>query len=310
MLLLNRASAADPGDPRTAAWLVDVCHSDDRGLLGPAHETARTHRAANPESWDAAWTLASGAPPPEWLAVEPDLLAVATAWIDTPTCDDEHDHLTAHLELLDPHADTAIDEALLRVGENDADRYRQLRARARAEGVDAAYRPLFLRLLADRFSGASPAGQRELLTERRPDLLDDLVRHHLDSRAGTDETGAVTRAAAVLDIAAHDADGSILTATFDVLDHPSGFPELLDQAARDTESVATVLQPLATIALTAATTQPEAAVAVLYLAVAAAVADDQDPSSSAKRWRGITGAHRPGSPDSPSSGRPNPRCFR
>jgi tetratricopeptide (TPR) repeat protein len=275
-LLLYRASAADPGDPRTAAWLVEVCRSDDRGLLGPAHETARTHRAANPKNWDAAWTLASGGQPPEWLTVETDLLAVATAWIDTPTYDDEHDHLAAHLELLDPHADTAIEEALLRVDENDADRYRQLRARARAEGVDAAYRPLLLRLLADQFSMASPAGQRELLTERRPDLLDDLVRHHLDSRARADETAEVTRAAALLDIAAHDADGSILTATFDALDHPSDFPGLLDQAARDTESVATALQPLATIALTAATTEPEAAVAGLYLAVAAAVAGDQD----------------------------------
>ncbi len=113
-LLLHRASAADPGDPRAAAWLVEVCRGDDRGLLGAAHGTARTHRAADPESWDAAWTQASGAAPPEWLTVDTGLMAVATAWIDTRTYEDERDYLAAHPELLDPDAGTAIDEALLR----------------------------------------------------------------------------------------------------------------------------------------------------------------------------------------------------
>ncbi|MGH3933617.1 MAG: AAA family ATPase [Pseudonocardiaceae bacterium] len=287
-LLLHRASAADLGDPRAAGWLVEACRSDDRGLLGPAHDSARTHRAANPDSWDTAWTQASGAAPPEWLTVDTDLFVVATAWLNTPTYADERDHLAAHPELLDPQADTAIDEALLRVDENDADRYRQLRAHAQAEGVDAAYRPLFLLLLAEQFSAANPAGQRELLTQRHPELLDDLVRHYLDSRSGADETGEVTRAVALLDIAKRDADGSILAATFDSLDHPNGFPELLDATARNTDSAATLLQPLATIALTAATTEPQAAVAGLYLAIAAAVAGDQDRAteliSQALEW--------------------------
>jgi tetratricopeptide (TPR) repeat protein len=275
-LLLHRAAAADSGGPWAAAWLVEACRSDDRGLLGAAHESARTHRAANPENWDVAWIQASGAEPPEWHTVDTDLLAVATAWIDTPTYEGERDHLAAHPELLGPDAEIAVEEALLQVDENKADRYQQLRARARAEGVDAAYRPLFLGLLADRFSAASPAEQRELLAERRSELLDDLIRQSLDSRAGADESGEVTRAAALLDIASQDTGGGVLTATFDALDHSSGFPDLLDATARDTESVATVLQPLATIALTAATAEPEAAVAALYLAIAAAVAGDQD----------------------------------
>ncbi|MBV9312989.1 MAG: tetratricopeptide repeat protein [Pseudonocardia sp.] len=55
MLLLSRASAADTGDPRAAGWLVEVCRGDDRGLLAAAHDIARTHRAANPKSWDGAW---------------------------------------------------------------------------------------------------------------------------------------------------------------------------------------------------------------------------------------------------------------
>jgi hypothetical protein len=71
---------------------------------------------------------ASSAQPPAWLTVDTDLLAVATTWIDIPTYADERDHLAAHPELLDLHAYTAIEEALLRVTENTADRYRQLRA--------------------------------------------------------------------------------------------------------------------------------------------------------------------------------------
>ena len=57
-LLLYRAYAADPGDPRAAGWLAQVCRTDDRGLLGPAHDNARTHRAADPENWDTAWAQA------------------------------------------------------------------------------------------------------------------------------------------------------------------------------------------------------------------------------------------------------------
>ena len=39
-LLLYRAYAADPGDLRAAGWLVEVCRSDARALLHPAHDNA------------------------------------------------------------------------------------------------------------------------------------------------------------------------------------------------------------------------------------------------------------------------------
>ena len=63
----------------------------------------------------------------------------------------------------------------------------------------------------------------------------------------------MTRAGALLEIAGQDTADSILTATFDALDDPARFPELLDATARNTDRVATLLQPLATIAVTAAT---------------------------------------------------------
>ena len=63
---------------------------------------------------------------------------------------------------------------------------------------------------------------------------------------------------------------------FDALDDPARFPELLDATARNTDRAATLLQPLATIAVTAATHEGETAIAGLYLAVAAAIAGDHD----------------------------------
>ncbi|MBV9312990.1 MAG: hypothetical protein JO100_04460 [Pseudonocardia sp.] len=136
-----------------------------------------------------------------------------------------------------------------------------------------------LLLLADQFAAADPAAQRDLLTQRRAELLDDLVRQRLDSRARLDETGEVTRAAALLDIATHDPDGALTAATFDALDDPSGFPALLDATAQDIHLAATLLAPLATITLTAATSEPQAAVAMLYLAIAAALTGDQQAAT-------------------------------
>jgi len=225
--LFFRASAAEPGDPRVAAWLVQVCRSDDRDLLDTAHDIARSHRAANLENWDAAWVGAGGSETPGWVTVDPGLLAAARAWIDTPTYQEERDHLTAHPELLAPDTVAAVEEALLRVDENDAVQHQQILARARAEGVDAAYRPVFLILLADQFADADPAEQRGLLTTRRAELLDDLVRDYLNECGEADETGEVTRATALLEIAAHDSGDPILANTFIALDDPSHFSDLL-----------------------------------------------------------------------------------
>jgi hypothetical protein len=272
-LQFYRMYAADAGDPRTAAWVVEACRSDDRGLLGPARDRARTHRAADPQHWDAAWAQASGEEPPDWLTVDTGLLAVAKAWIDTPSYEEERDHLAAHPELRGSDAETAIEEALLRVDENAADRYRQLWVRARADGVDAAYRPVILLLLANRFTRASPAEQRQLLSARRPELLDEVVRDFLADRAEADENTKVTRAVALLEIARRDVDNSTLQAGFRALENPAAFAGLLHAIATG-QRAGDLLQPLAQIALTAASTLKEAAQAELYLAVAVAIAGD------------------------------------
>ncbi len=108
------------------------------------------------------------------------------------------------------------------------------------------------------------------------DLLDDLVCDYLDEQDDADETDEVRRAAALLTIAAEDNAGATLATTFEALDDPARFPELLDTGAQHTESATTLLAPLATIALTAATTDNEAALAGLYLAVAVAISGDQE----------------------------------
>lgn len=52
-LLLSRASAAELGDPRSAAWLVRACRDGARDVLGSAYDTARHHRVAGPAGWNA-----------------------------------------------------------------------------------------------------------------------------------------------------------------------------------------------------------------------------------------------------------------
>ena len=102
-----------------------------------------------------------------------DLLDLADQWVHTSTYEAERDHLAAHPDLLDPAADAAVDEALLPLDDQEAARYRDLRSAAQREGVDAAYRPLLLQVLAHQFVTADPATRRELLTDRRADLLTD-----------------------------------------------------------------------------------------------------------------------------------------
>lgn len=142
--------------------------------------------------------------------------------------------------------------------------------------MEVAYRPLLLRLLANQFIGASTADQRALLATRQADLLDQLVRDYLAGASEDKETGNVARAAALLDLATRDASGSTLTATFEALEEPARLAELLAATAFDMNRVADMLEPIATIAWASAPDQPVAAVAALYLAIAAAIHGDQD----------------------------------
>ena len=121
---------------------MESCGTRSSDLLAAAHRVARRHRAVDPSAWDAAWSQATGDAAPAWLTIDPELLLTAEAWVGTSTDQDGRDHLEAHPELLDPAAETAVEEALLTVEQPEADRYRQLVAQARTQGVDAAYRQL------------------------------------------------------------------------------------------------------------------------------------------------------------------------
>ena len=269
LLLLARARASDPGQSDAVVWLAEAASLADTGrtLTAAVHEEARRHRSTNRDGFDAAWTQAAGTLP-SWLNVDADLLAAAQGWITTATYSEERDYLSAHEELLASAADDAIAEALLAVEERAAERYRMLRVTAQAEGVEAAYRPLLLTILGHQFIGADLAGKRALLAERRDDLTSDIVAAMLEAQE-SDDTGRVAFDRALLQVAALGKDGPVL----DAVEDPARFPDLLHELAKENSGG---LAAAAMVAYLKATTHAETAVASFYLAIAAALNDDED----------------------------------
>ena len=292
-LLLYRAQYAQTGDPRTAPWLHEVIQDGRSDLLAAAHSTARRHWVANPESWEQAWTAIGHSPLPPWLVVDPDMLAVASDWIATASYEDERDYLAAHPELLDDTFDVAVEEAVLDLPEAEASRYTELRAAAQSDGTVAAYRPLLLAVLAQRFAFAEPKQQQRLLTDRRPDLLDDLSLAHLSTLADDAEDDSRPAVAlALLHLAGATPDDD-LAEVFAALDNTGDFAALLYTAASDPD--VTIMRSLAVIALHAARTAADASDARFHLAVAAAI--EGTDTAPALLGQAIT-------PDSPNSARP------
>jgi hypothetical protein len=272
-VLFYRAAYAQAGQLKAAAWLQQALDAagDDRSLQTALHEQARRHREPDPASFDAAWLAGAGPPLPGWLTVDPDLLQAARAWITTDTYEAERDYLTAHPELLASDADAAVTEALLDLDSEEAQRFEELRAAARTEGVEAAYRPLLLRVLAHEFIAADTGEQRQLLSQRRDDLLDDIVASELDRLAAADDQQvavAAVAAGALVELARIDQHEPALAA----LESEAGFTPLLRDLARTPDS--TPLAPTATLALVHASNATNAATARLYLAIAAATTDD------------------------------------
>ncbi|WP_328995989.1 tetratricopeptide repeat protein [Kribbella sp. NBC_01245] len=280
-LLILRSQQADGGDAHAAGWLAEAidCAGEEPGLVEAIHDEVRRHRASDPQ-FDLAWTNVTGKPVPVWADIDHHLLAIARDWTYTATYEDECQYLGAHPELLDPSFDGAVEEALLAVPAEEADRYREHRETARVQGTTAAYRPLLLRILATEFANGSPTVQRELLHQRRDDLLDDIVTEVLAQLATDDDSWQTRRALALLDLAANP-DQAVLEHVLDALDDPSRFPDLLHSTARgaaqqsDPESLAAVAQ----CAMSAATSPIEAATAAFYLAVVAAFTDDHDAAT-------------------------------
>ncbi|MER6674791.1 tetratricopeptide repeat protein, partial [Streptomyces sp. NPDC000983] len=279
ILLLYRSTDANPGDLNAAAWLANAEQAATTAglseLLQPLHEEARRHRNAIPEEFDRHWHQLTGAPPPPWLTINPELLELSRAWIRTDTYEAERDHLAAHPELLSPEADVCVEEALLGLNQEAAAHYRTLRQTAQAEGIDTAYRPLLSLALAYQFTHATPQDQRTLLGQRRDDLLDDFVHEALSSEP-TDpkQTRLLTRARSLLHLARLNAESPAL----DALEDPTLFPSLLHTTARTPNL--TALEATALLALTAATTEALAAEAEFHLAIVlAATSDDDEPAT-------------------------------
>jgi hypothetical protein len=203
------------------------------------------------------------------------LLSSAQAWVATNTYTAERDHLTAHPELLEATADTAVAEALLALPEDEAERYMTLRHAAQQEGIDTAYQPLLLTILAYEFAEAEAARQRVLLTERHDDLLTDTVADALNDLAGEEgpQAAAVQRALALLDLArTGDADP-----LFEALAEPHKLPHVLHALALRPDTAP--LSPAAMVAYTAATTLAGAATAMFYIAVAMTAGGELEQAS-------------------------------
>ncbi|MDQ3384008.1 MAG: hypothetical protein M3519_09545, partial [Actinomycetota bacterium] len=269
VLLLHRSGSAPDGHLAAAGWLVEGLASsgNDRALIAALHEQARRHLAADPAAFATHWEVASGGPAPDWLTVNPDLLHAAEQWTRTATYQAERDHLAAHLELLSAAADTAVTEALLPWDEREDQRCQQLRDAARTMGVEQAYRPLLLSVLADEFARADLAGQQLLLEQRRDDLLDDAIAEVLNELAG-DEDDEVTSlqgmfALALLDLARLGEHQPAL----DALATPTGLTPRLTQLAH--EGSLRALGSTAELALLTALDPADEATARLYLALAA-----------------------------------------
>ena len=174
LLLTTRAAAAEAGHREAAAWLSAPRRLPQvtAGSTAAIHEQARRHRAAAPGRVRPAWAHGTGQPVPAWLTVDPDLLTTsAEAWIATETYDRRTRLSSPPIPSCSTRPPTQpSSEALLAVDEQEAQRYTALRAAAQRDGVEAAYRPLLLTILARQFAAADPAGQRALLAEppRRP----------------------------------------------------------------------------------------------------------------------------------------------
>ncbi|MBI5231027.1 MAG: ATP-binding protein [Coriobacteriales bacterium] len=274
-LLLLRCTLSEP-TPQAATWIVRAMRELDED--SPVHRDLRTearrHRAEDVDAFDAVWTDATrGGRLPDWLLVDPETISVALGWLETESFADEYAYLTEHPELLDARFDQGLGEALCLV--DDPNRYRQIRADARIDGIEAAYWPLLTAGLAAEFTYADVARKRELLRTRLDDLLDTDVQDALTELQWDEDLGpAASQARAILRLAAsnHGAEALAVVAG-DVA------PLHTLQSVAITENAVQLLAPYSELVwLLAESTGDEevAAVAGLYLSVAAVISGDQE----------------------------------
>ena len=289
-VLAHRVAQAPAGHAEAASWLSAALGDAPKDLEPTLHDLARRHRGADRTTFDGAWSAASAtAELPSWLTLDPALLTSAEDWVRTPTFDAEADYLSAHPELLDKAADVAVSEAVAGLSSSERQRLAALRDQARTTGVAAAYRPLLLRSLAERFLGADTDGKRNLLGQRRADLVSvdfgEVLEHLHDDRPGPD-----TRFALALRTLAVRGDDA---AALDALHDPDRWPTLLHQTATKIDPGS--LEPLAVCALAAAPDAARQVVAAFYLGVAQAIDsnDGQDGPNLVRQARAVDMSQTP-----------------
>jgi tetratricopeptide (TPR) repeat protein len=276
MLLLYRSMDADPGDPAAAVWLVRALElvSEHPALTAALREEARRHLqpVGTRDGFEMAWHEATGTDLPGWATLDPVLLERANAWVDTPTFSDERDHLGAHPELLEPDATAVVEEALLAVPVEERDRLRRLREESRRSSPAVAYHDLVRSELLGRFVVGDPIAQQQMLNDSFEDLATAEARDALAAEAAGDSPRGIQVAAALLDLAQYPDHELLLVRAFAALNGDRDLATDLREVARGAD--ADPLWPLAVIAVNTASTKAQAATALLYAAVAQAIAGD------------------------------------
>ncbi|MCV7169077.1 tetratricopeptide repeat protein [Mycobacterium manitobense] len=284
-LLIQRAWSAADGDHRAAAWLAQATEAatGDCDLMVNAHNAARHHRNAAPVNWDEAWIEVTGEPLPIWLTVDRDLLRAAREWIATPTYRAERDYLNANNELLNPSANTAVEEALLEKDEAEGERYREILSIARKDGVENAYRSLMRYALFEDFAAADTEEQQHMLRDHFDDLTHPSIRSWASEAANADDaTPDAIQASLLVSLAALEDSAGTLEQVFAALREPELFDGILRNIASRPD-VGTWLTPVSFIGITAAKSAESAGRASVYAAVGAEVAGDPDSAKQLTR---------------------------
>jgi lipopolysaccharide biosynthesis regulator YciM len=270
-LLYYRAVSASPDDARAVEWLADALAEPglDPGLGRAIHEEARRRRT-DQAAFDAQWRAVTGKSVPSWLSIDADLLEAAVGWVGTPTYGQEAAWLAEHPELLDPASDAAVDEALLGIDDEEADRLRNLRAEARTDGITNAYQPILDAGLLRRFFDADLAEQVDLLDTAGDQLRRPIFRQNLSHFVANDDQGlaeVAIRAYSLIQLSESDSHRTAVEA----LQDPDEFGQLLRAVADDGESE--LLDALATLLMAEATDARQYALALFYQAAGRLLAD-------------------------------------
>ncbi|MHA4854221.1 AAA family ATPase [Rhodococcus sp. MSC1_016] len=192
-LLAARASEAYLGHPQVAAWLHQALAEgpETSRMTFNIHQLARRRRSHDPYEFDRAWAENSRSGVPEWLRLSIQDLEAAGEWVTKPTHLEGADYLRNNMELLEDTYDVAFEEAYLVAAPERVQVLRDIRSTVQQIGIDAAYRALILKELAQALVDASFEQQLELVDTRGDAVRDDVVVEHLRQLAHTGNSNAL-----------------------------------------------------------------------------------------------------------------------